>query len=143
MNRNETTMKKIKNAMLAMSLLVGASAGAAIGTTTARAATYDPAYVSDQCRENGPGRIHAINDLWAYKTTWDQPEADAIVADVNRFIAVCNGALGTGNIIKTGKKVKACFADWAGYLPFNGACYAPWDGNVINYYNSALLKSSR
>lgn len=134
--------------MLAMSLLVGGSLGAAVATTTehASASTYDAAYIDQQCRENGVGRQHAIADLWAYKATWAQPEADAIVADVNRFIAVCNGTLGTGDIIRTGKKVKACFADWAGYLPFNGACYAPWDTsgpNAINYYNSALLKSSR
>lgn len=101
----------------------------------------DLANVDDQCRENGPGRQHAIADLWAYKATWSQANADAIVADVDRFVSVCNGALRTEDVIRTGNVARQCLLDWTGYLPSMGACYMP-PGNEINPYNSALLNSS-
>lgn len=155
-------MKKlIASTIIALGLIACSTAEAKTpkSTTTAVApsavttTTYDAGYIYNQCRENGPGRIHAIADINAYYSTWAQPEADAIVADINRFITVCNGQQGTSNVIKAGKAVKACFAEWATYLPDyplqNGACYAYWDtsgntaGNDLPKYHSALLASSR
>ena len=124
-----------------------ASAWTPPATTTTVA--LDPVVQYQQCRENGPGRIAAVAHINAFYQTWGQAEADAIVADVNLFVTYCSSYAGAGNVVKTGKVVRACLAEWAGYLPFQGACYASWDtsgggtGNTIPKYHSALLTSSR
>lgn len=138
--------------LLAATVAILALIGAALTATTAdgyyrpapttTTVALDPIVQYQQCRENGPGRVAATRHLWDYKTTWAQPEADAIVGDVDLFIRYCTGYAGAGGVVKTGKVAKACLLEWSGWLPQQGACYNP-PGNEINPYTSALLVSSR
>lgn len=145
MNR---TLTIILSALLVAGAVVSAvttdHASARTPATTTTTVYVDPVYQYDLCRLNGPGRTHAIADINAYYQTWDQPQADQVVADINEFITVCHGLYNTGNIISKGKVVKTCFVDWAGYLPTQGACYAYWDTypNALPNYHHYLLVSS-
>lgn len=93
------------------------------------------------CRENGPGRVHAINDVYHYETTWAQPEADQVTADALGFITACANYPGTDTLRHDAAVLVTCLQGWAGYLPHFQACYLP--GNEINRYLHDLLVSSR
>lgn len=97
--------------------------------------------VDAACRVNGSGRVHAINDVYAYETTWGQPEADQVMADATIFIAVCGSYPGTSALRHDAALLVDCLVGWVGYLPQVNACYLP--GNEINRYLHDLLVSSQ
>lgn len=103
--------------------------------------TGDISLIDALCRENEPGRVAAINDVYAYETTWDQPEADQVVADAGMFIVGCATYPGTDTLRHDAVVLVDCLNGWAGYLPHFQACYLP--GNEINRYLHDLLVSSR
>lgn len=103
--------------------------------------TVDAAFVDTACRVNNPGRVHAINDVYAYEQTWAQPEADAVIADATVFITVCATYPGTDNLRHDARVLIDCLNGWVGSLPHFQACYMP--GNEINYYLHDLLVSSQ
>lgn len=103
--------------------------------------TVDISLIDALCRENGPGRVAAINDVYAYETTWDQPEADQVTADAGMFILACATYPGTDTLRYDAQVLVTCLNGRAGLLPHFQACYLP--GNEINRYLTDLLTSSR
>lgn len=142
-------MKEVTAILAGLALMVGgalqqcgANAVARTPPTTTTTQPVDPIVQYDWCRINGPGRTHAIADINAFTASWSQAQADALVADVDQFISICRGTYHTSNIVSSGKVLKACLLEWSGWLPQQGACYAPPGNETSNFHHWLLVSSA-